>query len=137
MKPDLTDATTFVRDDLHEFWREVRRSTPVYRHDGEPGFWVVARHADVLSCYADVRNLSSARGTVLDVLLRGADSAGGKMLAGSQDSLGQCFSVTDYYLRAAAEFPIYKAEPARLTLIDAGKPETLEAAGRFLESCHL
>lgn len=63
--------------------------------------------------------------------------AGGKMLAGSQDSLGQCFSVTDYYLRAAAEFPIYKAEPARLTLIDAGKPETLEAAGRFLESCHL
>lgn len=78
---DLTDPTTFVRHDPHEFWREVRRSEPVYWHEGDPGFWVVARYADVLSCYADVRTLSSARGTVLDVLLRGADSAGGKMLA--------------------------------------------------------
>ncbi|RNL73108.1 cytochrome P450 [Streptomyces sp. I6] len=78
---DLTDGGTFVRHDAHEFWRDVRRSRPVYWHDGDPGFWVVARHADVLSCYADVRSLSSARGTVLDVLLSGGDSAGGKMLA--------------------------------------------------------
>ncbi|WTB19198.1 cytochrome P450 [Streptomyces sp. NBC_00829] len=78
---DLTDATAFVRHDAHEFWREVRKSKPVYWHAGDPGFWVVARHADVLSCYANVKVLSSARGTVLDVLLRGGDSAGGKMLA--------------------------------------------------------
>ncbi|MEU8501936.1 cytochrome P450 [Streptomyces lavendulae] len=78
---DLTDATTFVRHDAYEFWGEVRKSRPVYWHRGNPGFWVVARHADVLSCYADVRSLSSSRGTVLDVLLSGGDSAGGKMLA--------------------------------------------------------
>ncbi|MEU1037759.1 cytochrome P450 [Streptomyces sp. NPDC005551] len=78
---DLTDATAFVRHDAYEFWRDVRKSRPVYWHQGDPGFWVVARHADVLSCYADVRSLSSARGTVLDVLLSGGDSAGGKMLA--------------------------------------------------------
>ncbi|MFI2432687.1 cytochrome P450 [Streptomyces sp. NPDC018693] len=78
---DLTDATAFVRHDAYEFWRDVRKHRPVYWHEGKPGFWVVARHADVLSCYADVRSLSSARGTVLDVLLSGGDSAGGKMLA--------------------------------------------------------
>ncbi|KUF19358.1 cytochrome P450 [Streptomyces silvensis] len=78
---DLTDAAAFVRHDAHEFWREVRMSRPVYWHDGNPGFWVVARHADVLACYADAASLSSARGTVLDVLLDGGDSAGGKMLA--------------------------------------------------------
>ncbi|MFI2764539.1 cytochrome P450 [Streptomyces echinatus] len=78
---DLTDATAFVRHDAYEFWRHVRKSRPVYWHEGDPGFWVVARHADVLACYADVRSLSSARGTVLDVLLSGGDSAGGKMLA--------------------------------------------------------
>ncbi|MFJ4964222.1 Steroid C26-monooxygenase [Streptomyces sp. ADI96-02] len=78
---DLTDATSFARNDVHEFWRDVRKSRPVYWHDGDPGFWVVARHADVLACYADARGLSSARGTVLDVLLSGGDSAGGKMLA--------------------------------------------------------
>ncbi|MCK1822269.1 cytochrome P450 [Streptomyces sp. XM83C] len=78
---DLTDATAFVRHDAYEFWRDVRKHRPVYWHEGNPGFWVVARHADVLSCYADVRSLSSARGTVLDVLLSGGDSAGGKMLA--------------------------------------------------------
>lgn len=78
---DLTDPTTFIGTDPHAFWREVRQSEPVYWHDGDPGFWVVARHADVLACYADAKTLSSARGTVLDVLLRGGDSAGGKMLA--------------------------------------------------------
>lgn len=46
-----------------------------------PGFWAVARHRDVQDCYKDATRLSSARGTVLDVLLRGGDSAGGRMLA--------------------------------------------------------
>jgi cytochrome P450 len=78
---DLTDPTTFVRTDPYEFWREVRQTEPVYWHDGDPGFWVVAGHADVLSCYANAKTLSSARGTVLETLLRGGDPAGGKMLA--------------------------------------------------------
>ena len=54
------------------------------------------------------------------------------ILAGSQAALGQCFPVMDYYLRAAAAYPIYMVEPAHLTLIDAGKPATLEQAGKFL-----
>ncbi|MCI4061485.1 cytochrome P450 [Micromonospora sp. R77] len=78
---DLTDPTTFVRNDPHDFWREVRRTRPVYWQDGNPGFWVVARHADVLACYADVTALSSAYGTVLETMLHGRDPAGGKMLA--------------------------------------------------------
>jgi cytochrome P450 len=81
---DLTDPATFVRRDPHAYWREVREREPVYWHEsvgGKPGFWVVSRHADVLACYLKSQALSSARGTVLDVLLNGGDSAGGRMLA--------------------------------------------------------
>ncbi|WP_197321912.1 cytochrome P450 [Saccharomonospora sp. NB11] len=80
---DLTDPATFVDNDPHEFWREVRAASPVYWHDsGEhrPGFWVVSRHADVQALY-HLDALSSERGNVLDVVLRGDDSAGGTMLA--------------------------------------------------------
>lgn len=81
---DLTDPATFVENDPHAFWRRVRREQPVYWHPkapGRPGFWVVAGYDDVLSCHGDFKRLSSARGNVLDVLLRGGDSAGGTMLA--------------------------------------------------------
>lgn len=81
---DLTDPMTFVRHDPYEFWRTVREREPVYWHEGtagQPGFWVVSGYADVQAAYNDAEALSSQRGTVLDVLLRGADSAGGKMLA--------------------------------------------------------
>ncbi|MFZ3561273.1 cytochrome P450 [Streptomyces sp. BH055] len=81
---DLTDPTVFVRHDLHKFWSEVREREPVYWHEGSagrPGFWVVSRYTDVLAGYTDASRLSSERGTVLDVLLRGDDSAGGRMLA--------------------------------------------------------
>ncbi|WP_369201222.1 cytochrome P450 [Streptomyces sp. PU-14G] len=81
---DLTDPATFVRNDPHEFWRTVREREPVYWHGptgGRQGFWVVAGYADVQAAYNDAESLSSGRGTVLDVLLRGGDPAGGKMLA--------------------------------------------------------
>ncbi|MFJ6666559.1 cytochrome P450 [Streptomyces sp. NPDC091383] len=81
---DLTDPTVFVRHDPHDFWAGVRDREPVYWHEvgaGRPGFWVLSRYADVLAAYADAARLGSARGTVLDVLLRGDDSAGGRMLA--------------------------------------------------------
>lgn len=81
---DLTDPATFVRNDPYEFWHRVRGESPVYWHPAaaeRPGFWVVAGYDDVMSCYGDWKRLSSARGNVLDVLLRGGDSAGGKMLA--------------------------------------------------------
>jgi cytochrome P450 len=81
---DLTDPTAFIDHDPHEFWRIVRERDPVHWHEcgaGRPGFWVVAGHADVVFCYTAAEALSSARGTVLDVLLTGDDAAGGKMLA--------------------------------------------------------
>ncbi|MFS8103323.1 cytochrome P450 [Lentzea alba] len=81
---DLADPKTFVHNDPHAFWAELRDRDPVFWHQGDenrPGFWVVSRYADVVACYTDAARLSSARGTVLDVLLRGDDSAGGRMLA--------------------------------------------------------
>lgn len=80
---DLTDPATFVENDIHEFWREVRATRPIYWHEAthrNPGFWVVSRYSDVQSLYHD-KALSSTRGNVLDVVLRGDDSAGGSMLA--------------------------------------------------------
>ncbi|AXG77926.1 cytochrome P450 [Streptomyces paludis] len=80
---DLTDPATFVENDVHEFWRGVRARNPVYWHeptDRNPGFWVVSRYADVQPLYTDAA-LISARGNVLDVVLRGDDSAGGSMVA--------------------------------------------------------
>ncbi|WP_165985890.1 cytochrome P450 [Streptomyces sp. YIM 98790] len=80
---DLTDPAAFVDNDPHAYWDRMRAQAPVAWHETPhgTGFWSVARHADVLECYRDAARLSSARGTVLDVLLRGRDSAGGRMLA--------------------------------------------------------
>ncbi|GAA0247572.1 cytochrome P450 [Saccharothrix mutabilis subsp. mutabilis] len=81
---DLTDPAAFVDNDPHAYWRVVRARAPVHWRPGvgrRPGFWVVARHADVRAAYSDHESLISSRGTVLDVLLRGEDSAGGRMLA--------------------------------------------------------
>ncbi|MEV8378894.1 cytochrome P450 [Kribbella sp. NPDC056861] len=81
---DLTDPATFVRHDARDYWQQVRPEHPIYWHDspdGLPGFWVVTRFSDIQSAYGNAKQLSSARGTVLDILLHGNDSAGGKMLA--------------------------------------------------------
>lgn len=81
---DLADPTTFIEHDPHTYWERMRRTQPVRWHpptERRPGFWAVAAYGDVLACYKDTARLSSARGTVLDVLLTGGDSAGGRMLA--------------------------------------------------------
>ncbi len=85
--PDFTDPATFVLNDRPEAratWARLRDQDPVHWHPAgpdRPGFWVVSRYEDVAAGYSDAARLSSARGTVLDVLLRGNDSAGGRMLA--------------------------------------------------------
>ncbi len=81
---DLTDPVTFIEYDPRALWRRIRAEWPVYWHPGRAGyegFWVLTRYADVLAVYKDAGRFASGRGTVLDVLLRGDDSAGGKMLA--------------------------------------------------------
>ncbi|WP_158885980.1 cytochrome P450 [Amycolatopsis anabasis] len=80
---DLTNPHTFVDSDLTEFWRHLRAETPVYRHpetERGPAFWVLSKHADFLAVCRDTKRFSSERGNVLDTLLLGADTAGGKML---------------------------------------------------------
>ncbi|MET8567699.1 cytochrome P450 [Streptomyces sp. NPDC004783] len=80
---DLTDPAVLVDNDPYAYWDRMREEAPVAWHESPwgTGFWSLARHADVVAAYTDAAHLSSARGTVLDVLLRGGDSAGGRMLA--------------------------------------------------------
>ncbi|MEU8635232.1 cytochrome P450 [Amycolatopsis sp. NPDC048633] len=81
---DLTDPATFVRHEPRDYWQVIRSQHPIYWHDSPgdlPGFWVVTRFSDIQTAYRNARFLSSARGTVLDVLLHGNDSASDKMLA--------------------------------------------------------
>jgi len=81
---DLVDPKTFVRNDMDAYWRRLRAEHPVYWHPpnaGNPGFWVVSRHADVMAVYRDDERFTSEQGNVLVTLLAGHDSAAGQMLA--------------------------------------------------------
>ena len=51
------------------------------------------------------------------------------------DSLGfdGRFSIVDFYLKAAGEYPIYGYAPAGLKILDVGKPATLLEGHSFLE----
>lgn len=44
------------------------------------------------------------------------------------------FPIVDFYLKECARYPVYGIVPPRLTLIDAGKPETLAQAEEFLRN---
>ena len=44
------------------------------------------------------------------------------------------FSIVDFYLKAAREYPIYGAVPAHLSLLDVGKLDTLAAAEEFVRA---
>jgi cytochrome P450 len=82
--PDLTDPRVHAEDDLSGLWRYLRAERPVHWRPpatGRPGFWVVTRHADVVSVYRDPKRFTSQRGNVLDTLLGGGDPAVGRMLA--------------------------------------------------------
>lgn len=81
---DLADPQTFLDVEPMRIWRELRAHSPVHWNEprGEnPGFWSVTRYADVVAVYKDNKRFTSERGNVLSTLLRGNDSAAGKMLA--------------------------------------------------------
>jgi cytochrome P450 len=63
----LGDPNTFVDGVPHEALAELRRSTPVawQEMDGEPGFWAVLRHADVVAVARDTETFSAERGGVV------------------------------------------------------------------------
>lgn len=44
------------------------------------------------------------------------------------------FPIVDFYLKECARYPVYGIVPPRLTLIDAGKPETIAQAEEFLRN---
>ena len=58
----------------------------------------------------------------------------GNIVPDSQKALGHRFPIMDFYLRAASAWPIYGVLSDGVTLIDAGKPESLAAAERFVVS---
>ena len=65
---DLTDLDRFAHGFPHDMFTQVRREAPVWFHPPTPhtpggeGFWVVARHVDVLAVATDARTYSSERG---------------------------------------------------------------------------
>jgi cytochrome P450 len=63
----LGDPNTFADGVPHEALAELRRTTPVawQEMDGEPGFWAVLRHADVVTVARDSETFSAERGGVV------------------------------------------------------------------------
>jgi cholest-4-en-3-one 26-monooxygenase len=66
---DLLDRDRFTNGVPHEWFTFLRREAPVYKHPepGGPGFWVVTKHADVITVGRDAETYSShqARGGVV------------------------------------------------------------------------
>jgi cytochrome P450 len=64
---DLADPDTFVDDVPHEALAELRRTDPVHWQtmDGQPGFWAVLRHADVVHVARHPEIFSSSAGGVV------------------------------------------------------------------------
>ena len=86
---DLLDRDRFTQGIPHEWFTYLRANAPVYKHpepDG-PGFWVISRHADVITCNRDAASFSSqaARGGVVGLEEREggateAEEAGGNLM---------------------------------------------------------
>lgn len=51
-----------------------------------------------------------------------------------KEKAGDRFSVTDFYIKACADYPIYGYIPDNLKLMDVGKIETLKEAESFLQA---
>src|SRR6476620_7073739 len=63
----LADPNTFVDGAPHEALAELARTTPVAWQEmhGQPGFWAVLRHADVVTVARDSERFSAERGGVV------------------------------------------------------------------------
>ncbi len=67
MLVDLADPDAFLEGPPHEALAELRRTTPVYWQDmaGEPGFWAVLTHADVVHVSRNPTLFSAEAGGVV------------------------------------------------------------------------
>lgn len=90
MDIDLLDRDRFAESIPHEWFTWLREHDPVHFHEepGGPGFWVVSRHADIISVNRDAASYSSdaLRGGVVVIeeemaaRAKEAASAGGKLM---------------------------------------------------------
>ena len=62
------------------------------------------------------------------------DPSGGGTCGPSAAPLGERFSITDFYLRACADYPVYGIVPPDFRMLDVGKTDTLRTAEAFLRS---
>ncbi len=64
---DLYSPDTYVAGPPHEWFDELRESQPVYWQDipGEPGYWAVLRHADVVRVAREPRLFSAYEGGIV------------------------------------------------------------------------
>ena len=63
---DLYDPDTYVAAPPHEVLAELRRTQPVYFQEmaGEPGYWAVLKHADVVHVAREPNLFSASEGGV-------------------------------------------------------------------------
>ena len=54
-----------VHEDPYPLYAQLRAEAPVYRNE-ELDFWALARHADVLAAFKDVKRFSSRFGVSID-----------------------------------------------------------------------
>jgi cholest-4-en-3-one 26-monooxygenase len=59
---DLLDRDRFTQEIPHDWFTWLRNNAPVFHHDEPegPGFWVVSKHADVITCNRDAGTFSSS-----------------------------------------------------------------------------
>lgn len=66
---NLTRPSSFTAGQPYGAFARLRAEAPVYWHEetyeGEPGFWAVTRHADVMAVNGDPETFSSQRGGIL------------------------------------------------------------------------
>ncbi|MEY2403460.1 MAG: cholest-4-en-3-one 26-monooxygenase [Acidimicrobiaceae bacterium] len=62
---DLLDRDRFTQDIPHDWFTWLRNNAPVFHHDEPdgPGFWVISKHADVITCNRDAGTFSSSAAT--------------------------------------------------------------------------
>src|SRR5438045_4065247 len=64
---DLYDPDLYVEGAPHEMFAELRRTQPVYFQEmtGEPGYWAVLKHADVVHVAREPQLFSASEGGVM------------------------------------------------------------------------
>jgi cholest-4-en-3-one 26-monooxygenase len=62
---DLLDPDVFVQGVPHDMFALLRREAPVFRHPGDPPFWAVTRHRDIVAVSRHFATFSSYRRSAL------------------------------------------------------------------------